>query len=115
MDVGGLWRTDDQRSRRGFQTLIRCDFYFANRGSQDPANQLVIKGVSRSLADPSGRWSGPKRRRTVLVNAHVYGNTAICAPVLHLRKVSGGSLVTVYFECIERVWEQAKPWNGEDI
>jgi hypothetical protein len=50
----------------------------------------------------------------VLVNAHVYGNTAACAPVLHLRKVSGGSLVTVYTECIERVWEQAKPWNGED-
>jgi hypothetical protein len=51
----------------------------------------------------------------VLVNAHVYGNTAACAPVLHLRKVSGGSLVTVYLECIDRVWEQAKPWNGEDI
>jgi hypothetical protein len=39
---------------------------------------------------------------------------AACAPVLHLRKVSGGSLVTVYTDCIERVWEQAKPWNGED-
>lgn len=26
----------------------------------------------------------------------------------------GGSLVAVYLECIERVWEQAKPWNGED-
>lgn len=50
----------------------------------------------------------------VLVNAHVYGNTAACAPVLHLRKISGGSLVTVYLECIERVWEQAKSWNGED-
>jgi hypothetical protein len=50
----------------------------------------------------------------VLVNAHVYGNTAACAPVLHLRKVSGGSLVTVYTECIERVWEQSKPWNGDD-
>jgi len=50
----------------------------------------------------------------VLVNAHVYGNTAACAPVLHLRNVSGGSLVTVYLECIDRVWEQAKPWNGED-
>jgi Domain of unknown function (DUF5919) len=50
----------------------------------------------------------------VLVNAHVYGNTAACAPVLHLRKVSGGSLVAVYLECVDRVWEQAKPWNGED-
>ena len=51
----------------------------------------------------------------VLVNAHVYGNTAACAPVLHLRKVSGGSLVAVYLECVERVWEQAKQWSGEDI
>jgi hypothetical protein len=50
----------------------------------------------------------------VLVNAHVCGNTAACAPVLHLRKVSGGSLVTTYTDCTERVWEQAKPWNGED-
>ena len=51
----------------------------------------------------------------VLVNAHVYGNTAACAPVLHLRKVSGGSLVTVYTDCTERVWEESKPWNGDDI
>lgn len=51
----------------------------------------------------------------VLVNSHVYGNTAACTPVLHLRKVSGGGLVTVYLECTERVWEEAKPWNGEDI
>jgi Domain of unknown function (DUF5919) len=50
----------------------------------------------------------------VIVNAHVYGNTAACAPVLHLRKVSGGSLVTTYTDCTECVWEQAKPWNGED-
>jgi hypothetical protein len=50
----------------------------------------------------------------VLVNAHVYGNTAACAPVLHLRKVAGGGLVAVYLECIDRVWEQAKPWHGED-
>jgi hypothetical protein len=50
----------------------------------------------------------------VLVNSHVYGNTAACAPVLHLRKVSGGSLVAVYTDCTDRVWEQSKPWNGEE-
>ena len=50
----------------------------------------------------------------VLVNAHVYGNTAACAPVLHLRKVSGGSLVTLYLESFDRVWERARPWNGGD-
>ena len=51
----------------------------------------------------------------VMVNAHVYGSTAACAPVLHLRKVSGGSLVAVYTDCAERVWELSKPWNGEDF
>jgi hypothetical protein len=50
----------------------------------------------------------------VLVNAHVYGNVANCAPVLHLRKISGGSMVTTYLGCYNRIWDEAKPWNGED-
>ena len=50
----------------------------------------------------------------VLVNAHVHGNVANCAPVLHLRKISGGSMVTTYLDCYNRIWDGAKPWNGED-
>ena len=50
----------------------------------------------------------------VLVNAHVYGNVANCAPVLHLRKISGGSMVTTYVDSFTRIWDEAKPWNGED-
>lgn len=50
----------------------------------------------------------------VLVNSHVYGNVANNAPVLHLRKVSGGSLVALYLDCYNRIWDEAKPWNGED-
>jgi hypothetical protein len=33
VDAGGLWRTNDHCSERSFQTLIRCDLYFASRGS----------------------------------------------------------------------------------
>ena len=50
----------------------------------------------------------------VLVNSHVYGNVATCAPVLHLRKISGGSMVNTYLDCFARIWDEAKPWNGED-
>jgi transcriptional regulator with XRE-family HTH domain len=45
----------------------------------------------------------------VLVNTHVYGVGASVAPVMHLRKVSGGSMVITYLESFERVWSQARP------
>ncbi|TLP66432.1 XRE family transcriptional regulator [Microbispora triticiradicis] len=45
----------------------------------------------------------------LLVNTHVYGVPAGNAPVLHLRKVLGGDMVTTYTESFERVWEQATP------
>jgi hypothetical protein len=44
-------------------------------------------------------------------NSVLTGGVPACAPVLHLRKVSGGSLVT---DCTDRVWAQSKPWNGEE-
>ena len=50
----------------------------------------------------------------VLVNSHILGNVATCAPVLHLRKISGGSMVTTYFDCFSRIWDDAKPWKDED-
>jgi hypothetical protein len=45
----------------------------------------------------------------LLVNTHVYGVGAAMAPVLHLRKVSGGSMVTTYLDSFERVWSRARP------
>ncbi|MCW2875922.1 MAG: family transcriptional regulator, partial [Sphaerisporangium sp.] len=44
-----------------------------------------------------------------LVNPHVYGQPAANAPVLHLKKVVGGDMVTTYTQSFERVWEQASP------
>ncbi|WP_055478085.1 hypothetical protein [Sphaerimonospora mesophila] len=45
----------------------------------------------------------------LLVNTHVYGMPAGNAPVLHLRKVLGGDMVTTYVDSFERVWEQSQP------
>ncbi|MDP9864866.1 MULTISPECIES: helix-turn-helix domain-containing protein [Streptosporangium] len=43
----------------------------------------------------------------LLVNAHVYGKFAADAPVMHLRKVLGGDMVSTYMESFENVWAGA--------
>lgn len=45
----------------------------------------------------------------VLVNTHIYGTMANNAPVFHLRKIPGGSMVSSYMESFEHVWNGAKP------
>jgi len=45
----------------------------------------------------------------LLVNTHIYGTPAANAPVLHLRKVAGGDMVTTYLESFDRVWNAAAP------
>lgn len=45
----------------------------------------------------------------VLVNTHIYSFPASQAPVLHLRRVAGGDMVTTYLDSFERVWDGATP------
>jgi hypothetical protein len=45
----------------------------------------------------------------LLINSHVYGAPAAQAPVLHLRRVAGGSMVTTYLESFDRVWSESRP------
>ena len=45
----------------------------------------------------------------LLVNTHVYGNLASNAPLLHLRKVGGGDMVSMYVDSFERIWADAQP------
>jgi len=45
----------------------------------------------------------------LLVNTHIYNFTAAQAPVLHLRRVAGGSMVSTYLDSFERVWDGATP------
>jgi hypothetical protein len=45
----------------------------------------------------------------MLVNTHVYGSMAAHAPVLHLRRLSGGALFDTYSESFDVVWSESKP------
>jgi transcriptional regulator with XRE-family HTH domain len=51
----------------------------------------------------------------MLVNAHIYGMPAFRAPVLHLRKITGGPLFSTYAECFDKVWDDARPLEEEDL
>lgn len=43
----------------------------------------------------------------MLVNTHLYGVPAAYAPVLHLRRLSGGDLFETYVNSFQRVWSRA--------
>ena len=45
----------------------------------------------------------------MLVNTHIYGKPAALAPVMHLRQIAGGTLVSTYLESFERVWSESRP------
>lgn len=45
----------------------------------------------------------------MLVNVHLWGANAFFAPVMHLRRVTGGTLFAMYAENFEAVWAQAQP------
>ncbi|MBO3748795.1 XRE family transcriptional regulator [Streptosporangiaceae bacterium NEAU-GS5] len=48
----------------------------------------------------------------MLVNAYIYGSTAANSPVLHLRAMPGGDLVSTYLESFEKVWAGATPLDS---
>ena len=50
----------------------------------------------------------------VIVNTHVYGVAGSNAPVLHLRKVPGGDMVTLYRDSFEAVWSTAEPLDSAE-
>lgn len=48
----------------------------------------------------------------LLVNSHIYGAPAANAPVMHLRRVAGGDMVTTYLDSFEHVWDDATPLDS---
>jgi hypothetical protein len=49
----------------------------------------------------------------MLVNTHVFGFPAAHAPVLHLRRLSGGDLFDTYADSFDRVWSTSLPaWTA---
>jgi hypothetical protein len=51
----------------------------------------------------------------IVVNPHAWGEPASANPVMHLRRLDGGTVAGHYMDSFERVWESAKPWAGEDV
>jgi transcriptional regulator with XRE-family HTH domain len=44
----------------------------------------------------------------LLVNPHIYGFGAAQAPIIQLRQIVGGTMVTTYLDSFERVWASAR-------
>jgi transcriptional regulator with XRE-family HTH domain len=68
-----------------------------------------IEGIEFRLHDTVLYNSIYRADEQLLVNTHIYGFIANQAPVLHLRKVAGGSMVSNYLDSFERVWDAARP------
>ena len=51
----------------------------------------------------------------MLVNTHAYGVPANFAPVVHLRRLSSGTLFQTYASSFDRVWDQTrKTFTGKE-
>lgn len=70
---------------------------------------LSVDGVEARLHDTILYNSIFRADDHILVNPQIYGTAASNAPVLRLRRVAGGSMVTTYIQSFERVWDQATP------
>ena len=68
-----------------------------------------IDGIEFRLHDKILYNSIYRADEQLMINTHIYGFTAAHAPVLHLRKVAGGSMVSNYLDSFERVWDSANP------
>jgi hypothetical protein len=49
----------------------------------------------------------------MLVNSHVYGTYGYMAPILHLRRVEGGTLFDTYARSFELVWGESYPIDSQ--
>jgi transcriptional regulator with XRE-family HTH domain len=70
----------------------------------DGEENIAIRTHSTTLYNSIYRFDDD-----MLVNTHVYGFMAAHAPLLHLRRLSGGDLFETYSESFETVWNAAKP------
>jgi transcriptional regulator with XRE-family HTH domain len=51
----------------------------------------------------------------MLINTHVYGMYGYMAPILHLRRVEGGTLFDMYARSFELVWAESYPIGEQQI
>lgn len=49
----------------------------------------------------------------MLINQHAYGVYGYMAPILHLRRVTGGDLFDMYADSLDRVWNASYPLRAD--
>lgn len=47
----------------------------------------------------------------MMINQHAFGTYGYMAPILHLRKMEGADLFTMYERSFEQAWDQSYPYN----
>lgn len=97
----------------------------ARRGADEGIDDVMAGKIRNVLVNYAGLRELPnvefRTHRTVLynsiyraddemlVNTHVYGFGAYKAPVIHLRRVPGGEVVSTYLDSLEKVWGASTP------
>ena len=130
VDNPGLLRTLKQKAEQG----VKIRLLLGDPASREVARRSEEEGIGKStlaakirnalavykpLAEVPGaeiRVHGTTLYNSIyrfddemLVNTHVHGFMAAHAPVLHLRRLSGGDLFETYAESFQGVWDGAKP------
>jgi transcriptional regulator with XRE-family HTH domain len=133
----GLFLADDAGSLRVFRAKagdgVRVRIMLGNpraaevaqRGAEEGTDDLMagrirnalhayqslqtLDGIEVRLHDTTLYNSLYRVDDQLLVNPHIYGTRATDAPVLHLRRVAGGDMVTTYLDSFERIWARAEP------
>lgn len=72
-----------------------------------------VEGIEFRLHDTCLYTSVFRADDDMIVNMHVYGVAGSNAPALHLRKVPGGDMVSLYLESFESIWANAKPLQSD--
>lgn len=128
-DDPGIIRLFADKARAGIQVRILLGDpdspHVAQRGADEGIDESMaarirnaialyrplrgIDGVEFALHQSTLYNSIYRADNDLYVNTHIYGFPAAQAPVLHLRKVAGGGMVSSYLESFERVWSEARP------
>jgi hypothetical protein len=95
-------RGQEEHIGEGMAARVRLSLAYLDEAIRAPGVELRLH--TTTLYNSIYRLDGD-----MLVNTHAYGFPAAQSPVLHLRRLAGGSLFDHYQASFERVWAQARP------
>ena len=93
-------RGEEERIGDGMAARVRLSLAYLNEAIEAPGVDLRLHATA--LYNSIYRFDAD-----MLVNAHAYGSPAAQSPVLHVRRLVGGSLFDHHQESFGQVWAQA--------